>query len=98
MKEMTSMDVRIQVDLSVEPAKKHLTEMRLAADSLTDDRKSVKVSVPTDAPKSMIAAFTIPKARQIDVIDNIMETFSLYMDDYEDQTVWFPKKSRKRNA
>jgi len=46
----------------------------------------------------MIAAFTIPKARQIDVIDNIMPTFSLDMDDYQDQTVWFPKKARKRYA
>jgi hypothetical protein len=98
MKGTRQMDVRIQVDLSVEPEKKHLAEMRSAADSLTDDRKSVRVSVPSDEPKSMIAAFTIPKARQIDVIDNIMPTFSLDMDDYQDQTVWFPKKARKRYA
>ncbi len=92
------MDVRVQVDLSVEPAKKHLAEMRSAANSLTDDRKSVRVSVPSDEPKSMIAAFTIPKARQMDVIDKIMRTFALSMDDYQDQTAWFPKKTRKRKT
>lgn len=90
------MDVRVQVDLSVEPAKKHLAEMRSAANSLTDDRKSVRVTVQSDEPKSMIAAFTMPKARQMDVIDEIMRTFALSMDDYQDQTAWFPKKTRKR--
>ncbi len=89
------MDVRVRVDLSVTTANKHLAEMQSSANILTDDRKSVRVSVPSDEPKSMIAAFTIPKARQIDVIDNIMRTFALSMDDYQDQTVWFPKKPRK---
>ena len=98
MKGRRQMDVRVQIDLSVEPTKKHLAKMRSAADSLTDDRKSVRVSVPSDEPKRMIAAFTIPNARQIDVVDKIMSTFSLEMDDYQDQTVWFPKKARKRYA
>jgi len=92
------MDVRVQVDLSVPPAKDHLAEMRSTADMLTDDPKSVRVSVPSDQPNSMIAAFTIAKARQVDVVDKIMREFALFMDDYQDQTVWFPKKRRKRTS
>ena len=92
------MDVRVQVDLSVAPAEKHLTEIRSAADSLTDDRNSVCVSVPADKPQSMVAAFTIPKARQMDVVDKIMRRFALTMEDYQDQTAWFPKKIRKRKT
>ena len=92
------MDVRVQVDLSVAPAERHLAEMRSAADSLTDDRQSVRVSVPADTPKSMIAAFTIPNARQMDVVDKIMRRFALFMEDYQDQTAWFPKKPRKRKT
>jgi len=92
------MDVRVQVDLSVAPAKTHLAEMRSAADSLTDDRKSVRVSVPEDKPKSMIASFTIPKARQSDVVDKIMRRFALFMEDYQNQTAWFPRKPRKRQS
>lgn len=89
------MEVRVQVNLTVMPAEKHLAEMWSAANLLTDDRKSVRVSIPSDEPMSMVAAFTIPKARQMDVVDKIMRTFSLFMDDYGDQTVWFPKEPRK---
>ncbi len=88
------MDVRVQVHISVTPAKKHLAEMSSAADSLTDDRSSVHVSVPMDKPRSMIAAFTIPRAQHEDVVDKIMRRFALFMEDYQDQTVWFPKKAR----
>ena len=92
------MDVQVQVDISVAPEEKHLAEMRSAANSLTDDRHSVRVSVPSDKPKSMIAAFTIPKAREVDVVDKIMRRFALFMQDYQNQTAWFPKKPRKRTT
>jgi hypothetical protein len=92
------MNVRVQIDLSVPPAREHLDEMRSAAGLLTDNRKSVRVSVPSDNPKSMIAEFTIPKARQMDVVDKIMRRFTLFMQDYQDHTIWFPKKPRKKTT
>ena len=92
------MNVRVQIDLSVPPARKHLDEMLSAADLLTDNQKSVRVSVPPDNPKSMIADFTIPKARQMDVVDKIMRRFALFMEDYQDQTIWFPKRPRKKTT
>jgi hypothetical protein len=92
------MDVRVQIDLSVPPADKHLKEMRSAANLLTDDRTSVRVSVPAEHPKSMVAAFTIPRAREMDAVDKIMRDCAMFMEDYQDQTVWFPKKPRKRRT
>jgi len=32
----------------------------------------------------------------MDVVDKIMRRFALFMEDYQDQTAWFPKKPRKR--
>jgi len=71
------MEVRVQVDLGVECAKNHIEEMHWAASSLTDNQESVHVHVPPDEPMSMIAAFMIPKAREMVVVDGIMKRFAL---------------------
>lgn len=96
MTRSNQMDVRVQIDLSVPPADNHIEALNSAACHLTDDRESVRVTVDPDAPKSMIAAFTIPRAREMDVVDKIMRECAMFMEDYQDQTVWFPKKPRKR--
>ena len=90
------MDVKARVDLGVEAAEKHLAAMRSAASLLADNRESVRVSVLAENPKSMLAEFTILRAREIDVVDRVMRKFAMFMDDFADQTVWFPKKPRKR--
>ena len=92
------MNVSVQVDLSAAVGEKHLAEMGSAANLLTDDRDSVRVSVLPDNSKSMLAEFTIPKARQMDVVDKIMREFAMFMEDYADQTVWFPKKPKQRRS
>ena len=92
------MDVRVQIDLSVSPADKHIEELRSSARYLSNDRESVHVSVHPDKPESMLAAFTIPRAREMDVVDKIMRECAMSMEDYQDQTVWFPKKPRKRKS
>ena len=48
-----------------------------------------------DSPQAMLAEVAIPKARQIDVIDNIMREFATFLADYNVQTVWFPKRPMK---
>ena len=90
------MDVRVQIDLSIPASEKHTACMHSAANLLTSDRDSVQVSIPPDNPKAVLAAFTIPKAREMDVVDKIMRECAMVMEDYEDQTVWFPKKPRKK--
>jgi len=92
------MDVRAQIDLSVLPEEKHFKAMRSAANLLTDDRDSVRVSIALDTPMAVLAAFTIPRAREMDVVDTIMRECAMFMEDLQDQTVWFPKKPRGRKT
>jgi hypothetical protein len=89
-----SMNVCVEVKLSIPAADKHLYEMNSAAAQMTNDRDSVRVSVEDEFPNMMFAEFTMRKARQIDVVDKIGRTFSLYMEDYSTQSIWFPKEPR----
>ena len=91
------MNVRVQIDLSVPPVEKHIDALRSAAQYLTDDEQSVQITFPADKPESLIAGFTITKARQMDVVDKIMRECAMCMEDYQDQTVWFPKVSGKKS-
>ena len=88
------MDVRVRVDLSVAPQKKHVEQMRLGAWLLADDKSSVRVTRSDENVKSLVAAFTIPKARQIDVVDRIGRQF-WNVEDYQDLTIWFPQPPRR---
>ncbi len=91
------MKVCVQVDLRTLAADKHLSEMRDAAERVTDDKQSVRVSVLDHEPRAMLAEFTMPKARQMDVVDKIMHEFALFMEDYKTQSVWFPHPPRNRS-
>jgi len=64
---------------------------------MTNDRDSIRVSVEDDLPNIMLAAFTMRKARQMDVVDKIGRTFSLFMEDYNTQSIWFPKEPETEN-
>jgi|APSaa5957512622_1039677.scaffolds.fasta_scaffold52613_2 hypothetical protein len=98
MAQPEQMDVRVQIDLSVSPAEKHIDALRSAARHLTDDRDSVRVTVQPDKPNAMVSGFTIPRGREMDVVDKIMRECAMFMEDFQDQTVWFPKKPRKRKC
>ena len=87
-----------EVELTVAATAKHLREMKSAAERITDDQSSVRVWVDKDRPKSVLAEYTIPKARQMDVVNNIMHEFALYMEDYSTQSLWFPPPPRKRQS
>ena len=90
------MSVCVQVDLTVSAREKHLREMMSAARSMTDDYNSIRVSIISEDPKSMLAEFRMPKARQMDVVDKILHAFELFMEDYSTQSVWFPNKTESR--
>jgi len=94
------MDVRVTIDLSVAAQEKHFEQMRAAAFYLTADKSSVRVSHPSDDPKRLVAAFTVPTARQIDVVDRIGRQF-WYVEDYRDSSISFlravkrPRRTRR---
>ena len=66
-----SMEVSVTIDLSVVPQAKHVEQMRSAARSLTNDRSSVQVTCPPTAPRQICARFSVPDARQGDVVGRI---------------------------
>lgn len=93
------MNVKVEVELDCSAKDKHRKEMYDAAERLTDDKKSILISIPSNRLKTVIAEFTIKKARQIDVVDDIGREFSYCLTDYNDSLILFQssqKKSRKR--
>jgi len=69
------MEVSVTIDLSVAPEERHVAQMRASAVSLTDDPKSVQMRCPPTYPKQICAQFTVPDARQEDVVDRIGRRF-----------------------
>jgi hypothetical protein len=98
MNQSKQMKVCAEVELTAPGATKHLREMNSAAERMTDDQSSVRAWVDKEKPKSVFAEFTMPKARQMDVVDRIMHEFALYMEDYSTQSLWFPHPPRKRRS
>ena len=76
------MKVCVEIELTAPSASKHLREMKSAAERMSDDLSSVRSWVNKEKPKSVFAEFTMPRARQNDVVDKIMHEFALYMEDY----------------
>lgn len=89
------MNVKVEVELSCSSKDKHKKQMYNAAQSLTDDKRSIQISFPPNAPKTVIAEFTIKKARQIDVVDQIAREFSYCLPDYDTSSISFPAPTRK---
>jgi len=82
------MKVSVTIDLSVPAVKKHWRQMEWAAAFLTDSRSSVRVSKPAGNPKRLTVRFTVPKARQADIVDRIGRQF-WYVEDYSNSTIGF---------
>jgi len=89
------MQVSVTIDLSVMPESRHLEQMRSAAVSLSDDSSSVRVACLPDAPRKIEAQFSIPDARQIDVVDRIGRRF-WQVEDYRDSSIGFSRPSKRK--
>lgn len=70
------MNVRVELKLASFPTEADLEDAAVSARQLTNDRMSVAVYALTDKPNTIIAEFTIDRARQIDVVDKIGKVFS----------------------
>jgi hypothetical protein len=88
------MQVRVTITLSIVPQNKHFEQMRSAAGCLTDDPSSVRVSYPLASPKQVRAEFTVPNARQHDVVDRIGRQF-WQVEDYQDSWIGFSRPVRR---
>ena len=87
------MEVSVTVDFSVVPQEKHVAQMESAARSVTDDPDSVRVSCPSDSPKRICARFTVPDAREGDVVGRIGRQF-WNVENYNDSSIGFSRPVR----
>jgi DNA-binding MarR family transcriptional regulator len=89
------MNVKVQIELSTSATQIDQDEMREAAGYCTDDERNIVVYIPEGNPKTIVAEFTIPKARQMDVVDGIYRRFSRTLRHYGQSSISFPKTSSK---
>ncbi|MBM3835796.1 MAG: hypothetical protein FJ403_21505 [Verrucomicrobia bacterium] len=87
------MNAFVTIDLSVEPQPKHVAQMKSAAMALTDDPISVEVACPPESPKKIRARFSVPDARQADVVDGIGRAF-WQVDNYNNSSIGFGPAAR----
>ena len=91
------MEVSVTIRLSVPPQDKHMEQMQSAAFSLTDVPASMQVTCSPSSPKEVTACFTVPDARQEDVVDRIGRAF-WQVEDYSDCSIGFyrPRRGSRR--
>jgi hypothetical protein len=89
------MIVSVTIAFTVPAGEKHHRQMRQAAEALTNAKSSVHVSQPAGDPKRLTARFTVPKARQGDIVDHIGRKFWDYIEDYADLTIGFRSEVRR---
>jgi len=89
------MNVKVEVELICPPKAKHREQMYDASENLTDDKSGILISIPSSKLKTVVAEFTIKKARQIDVVDKIGREFSYCLTDYNNFSISFPAPKKK---
>jgi len=87
--------VKVEVELSASPTGVDREEMHASAMFLTNYKKSVIVYIPEGKPKTIVAEFTINKAKQMDVVDKIGKEFSYNVRNYSQSAISFPKATSR---
>jgi hypothetical protein len=89
------MIVSVTIAFCVAAGEKHWRQMQQAAALLTNLKSSIQISQPSGDPKRLIARFTVPKARQGDIVDPIARKFWNYIEDYANCSISFDSESRR---
>lgn len=84
------MNVKVEVELYKPRSKVDIDEMYEVARQLTNNARSVEVYIPDKPPNSLVAEFTINKARQMAVVDGIARAFRTWMRNYGLSAISFP--------
>ena len=90
------MNVKVEIQLTQAPTKRDEKEIFGIVESLTDDPQSIMMTFPTKKTLAIIVEFTIIKAQQIDVVDNIGRAFWM-LEHYDDSIISFPKRKSHRS-
>ena len=89
------MNAFVTIDLSVVPEPKHVAQIEAAARALTSDLSSVQVTYPPEAPKRIRARFSVPDARQLDIVERIGRGF-WQVENYNALSIGFGPCSRRK--
>lgn len=84
------MNVRVELQMDSLPTEADIEDASASARHLTNDRTSVSVYPIDDRPNTIVAEFTINRARQIDVVDRIGREFRFGAKKSIDLTISFP--------
>ncbi len=95
-----TMNVKVEIELNSTPNKKDKEEMYSVAEYLTNDAESINIYQleRKEHIKTLVAGFTIDKARQIDVVDRIGNEFSYNVANYSQSSISFSKKLSKKRV
>jgi hypothetical protein len=93
---MANMKVVSEIELSVPVAEKHIEAAKSAASFLTTDQSSIQIEIEGENKNWICTSFLVKRARQMDVCDKIMREMRMDMEDYQDQTLYFPKTEAER--
>ena len=88
------MQVRVRIQFE-SPTEEDLRSMRSLANSLTDDRDSVRVSADTN-PEWLVAEFTMPTEAQYRAVPRIDWAIKSYAGNRCDSTIAFPPTEAER--
>jgi DNA-binding MarR family transcriptional regulator len=89
------MDVKVEVELRSSPKEVDEEDMSLAAACLTNDQDSIAVFIIEDKLDTIVAEFTINKARQMDVVERIGRMFRDGVRNYSQLAISFPKAASR---
>jgi hypothetical protein len=90
------LNVKVEIKFRPTPEKQNYDEMFNAAESLTNNHHSISIYQCRRQKNTLVAEFTMIKARQIDVVDRIGREFSYEIEDYLESSISFPKKMLKK--
>jgi hypothetical protein len=100
--EFGPMAVRVKILVSSQPTAQNMVRLKTAAAELTDDRKSITVTLKecelsqqstSESRYELITDFTMRRTAQYKVVDDIAHGFKQYtwdLEDYEDMIISFP--------
>ena len=89
------MNVKVEVLLASFPTKADYEGVLASAMHLTNNSVSVKVHAPEDVANMIVAEFTVNKAKQIDIVDEISTEFKYCVRNYSESTICFPHPARQ---
>ena len=86
------MNVKVQI-LFDQPSEEDWQAMRSLAIQLTDDRESIRVTADPDAPRRLVAEFTMPTEAQYKAVDKIDRALRFEIENRLDSCIWFPRSA-----